>query len=113
MRTEIHSCGDINPFVPELVEIGLDALNPLEVKAGMDPVRIKRTYGRDLALRGGFDVRNWTDPDKIEAEIRTLLPVMMASGGYVFASDHSIAEDVSVEDYRRIVRLVKDVGTYA
>ncbi|GAG22521.1 unnamed protein product, partial [marine sediment metagenome] len=41
VKAELHSCGDVNPFIPELIEIGLDALNPLEVKAGMDPVRIK------------------------------------------------------------------------
>jgi uroporphyrinogen decarboxylase len=50
MKAHLHSCGDIRPFVPELVEIGLDALNPLEVKAGMDPLELKRKYGKDLVF---------------------------------------------------------------
>src|SRR5665647_1108042 len=55
IKAHLHSCGDINPFLPELIEIGLDAINPLEVKAGMDPILIKKKYGRDLVLHGGIN----------------------------------------------------------
>ncbi|MCX6377401.1 MAG: hypothetical protein NTU88_15425, partial [Armatimonadetes bacterium] len=55
IRAHLHSCGDINPFVPELVEMGLDALNPLEVKAGMDPVALKKKFGDRLVLHGGIN----------------------------------------------------------
>lgn len=112
IKAELHCCGNINALVPELVELGLDCLNPLEVKAGMDPVHMKETFGDDLVLRGGFDVRNWSDPEKAEADIRRLLPVMMEGGGYIFSSDHSIPDSVGLEDYRRVVALAKEVGTY-
>ena len=109
---QLHCCGNVSSLIPELIELGIDALNPMEVKAGMDPVKIKAEYGKDLALRGGFDIQNWSDPARYEGDIHTKLPVMMKGGGYLFSSDHSIADSVSLENYRRIVELVKVTGRY-
>lgn len=103
---------DINPLVPELVEIGLDGLNPMEVKAGMDPAALKGTYGERLLLHGGINAMLWDDLPAIEAEMRRLLPVMKAGGGYIFSSDHSIPSSVSLEGFRRIVALAKELGAY-
>ncbi|KPK65850.1 MAG: hypothetical protein AMK73_01785 [Planctomycetes bacterium SM23_32] len=108
----LHSCGDISPFVPELIEIGLDALNPLEVKAGMDPLALKKQYGDELVLHGGINAMLWDKPEAIEAEIRRKVPVLKESGGYVFSSDHSVPSSVSLEDFRRIVALAKEAGSY-
>jgi uroporphyrinogen decarboxylase len=108
----LHSCGNINLLLPELVDIGLDALNPLEVKAGMDPVRIKKTYGDRLVLHGGLNAMLWDRIDRIEAEMRRLVPVLKTGGGYIFAEDHSIPDSVSFADYKRIVELGKELGSY-
>ena len=108
----LHSCGDINPFVPELIGIGLDGLNPLEVKAGMDPVHLKRTYGDKLTFHGGINAVLWDKPEQIKAEIARVVPVMMENGGYIFASDHSIPENVSLKDFEGILETVREVGTY-
>ena len=108
----LHSCGNIMALVPDLVELGLDGLNPFEIKAGMLPLEVKAQFGDRLLLRGGFDVRKWTEPAEVEADIRETLPQLMASGGYTFSSDHSIPDSVSLEGYRRIVALVKEVGRY-
>jgi uroporphyrinogen decarboxylase len=108
----LHSCGNINALVPELLDIGLDALNPLEVKAGMDPAHLKRTYGDRLVLHGGINAMLWHDLPKIEVEIRRLLPILKQGGGYIFQEDHSIPDSVSLEDYRRILDLVKKLGKY-
>jgi len=108
----LHSCGDVNPFVPELIGIGLDALNPLEVKAGMDPIYLKKTYGRDLVLHGGINAVLWDHPDQIRAEMEQVVPVMKQDGGYIFSSDHSVPSSVSLEDFRRIVSLAKKLGSY-
>ncbi len=112
VRAHLHSCGDINPFVPELVELGLDGLNPLEVKAGMDPLALKRQYGDRLLLHGGINAVLWDDADAIEAEMKQVIPVVKQNGGYIFASDHSIPSSVSFETMKRIVALIKDVGSY-
>jgi uroporphyrinogen decarboxylase len=108
----LHSCGDVNPFVPEFVEIGVDCLNPLEVKAGMDPVALKRRYGGDLVLHGGINAVLWDDVEAIEAEIRRVVPAVKENGGYIFSSDHSVPSSVSLEDFRRIVRLARELGSY-
>jgi len=108
----LHSCGNINQFVPELLEIGLDALNPLEVKAGMNPAQLKAKYGKKLVLHGGINAMLWDDIDRIEAEIRKLLPVLKEGGGYIFQEDHSIPDSVSLENYCRIVQITKELGSY-
>lgn len=112
IKVQLHCCGNINSLIPELIELGIDALNPLEVKAGMVPTEVKKLYGKDLVLKGGFDVRNWGIIEKAEADIKTVLPVMMNSGGYIFASDHSIPDSVSFENYKQIIKLVKKIGKY-
>ena len=108
----LHSCGNIMPFVPELISMGLDALNPLEVKAGMDPVLLKQKYGKDLVFHGGINAVNWDTPDKIIAEIEQTVPVMKENGGYIFASDHSIPPHIGFEDFKRVIETVKRVGSY-
>ena len=111
-RVRLHSCGDVNPLIPEFIEIGIDALNPLEVKAGMDPVAIKSRYGDRLVLHGGINAVLWDDLDAIEAEIRQVLPAVKAGGGYIFSSDHSVPSSVSLDNFRRIVELAKELGSY-
>lgn len=112
IKAHLHSCGDIRRFVPELVEIGMDALNPLEVKAGMDPVALKREVGDRLVLHGGINAVLWDKPAEIEAEMRRVIPILKEGGGYIFSSDHSVPSSVSLEDFRRIVGLARELGTY-
>jgi len=112
VKTMLHSCGNIMDLIPDLVEIGLDSLNPLEQKAGMDALKLKREYGDKLVLEGGIDVRNMTDGAKIEEEIRTKLEVLKENGGYIFHSDHSVPEDVSFADYCRVTELARFYGKY-
>lgn len=113
VKAHLHSCGDVRPFVPELVEVGIDALNPLEVKAGMDPVALKRQYGDRLVLHGGINAVLWDDLDAIEEEMRRVVPVLKESGGFIFSSDHSVPSSVSLEGFRHIVGLAKQLGSYA
>lgn len=108
----LHSCGNIMPFVPDLLEIGVDCLNPMEVKAGMDPLALKRDCGDRLVLHGGVNAVLWDDRDAIVAEIERLVPALKASGGYIFASDHSIPSSVSLENFRAILDAVKRAGAY-
>lgn len=111
-KTHLHSCGDVNPLLPEFLEIGIDALNPLEVKAGMNPVEIKKTYGNELVLHGGIDARLWDDVGAIDAEMRRVVPILKESGGYIFSSDHSVPSSVSLENFRYIVELAEELGAY-
>ena len=93
---------------------GLSCLNPIETKAGMDLVELKREYGRDLAFFGGIDVRAMADPDPrvIEDEIKRKLEVAMVGGGYIYHSDHSVPNNVSFQQYCRVIELVRKYGVY-
>lgn len=112
IKAHLHSCGNVMAFVPEFVEIGIDALNPLEIKAGMDPVKIKSEYGDAMLLHGGINAMLWKDLELIESEIKKILPVVMQNGGYIFSSDHSVPVDVPLENFRRVVNLAKKLGRY-
>ena len=92
--------------------MGLDGLNPLEVKAGVDPLEVKRQFGDQLLLHGGFNALLWEDVDRMEAEVRAKLPELKAEGGYIFATDHSTPSNVSFDAFRHIVAVVKEVGSY-
>jgi uroporphyrinogen decarboxylase len=110
----LHSCGCVKDFIPDLIDAGLSCLQPLEVKAGMDLIELKEKYGDRLAFMGGIDVRKMADPnpDAIEQEMRTKLTVAKKDGGYIYHSDHSVPDNVSFQQYCRVIELVHEYGTY-
>ena len=108
----LHSCGDVRTLLPDIVATGVDALNPLEVKAGMDALEIKREYGDRLVLHGGVNAVLWSDKERIIAEIERLVPKLKENGGYIFASDHSIPNSVSLENFKAIIETVKRCGGF-
>jgi uroporphyrinogen decarboxylase len=112
VKVRLHSCGDIRPFVPELIEIGVDMLNPLEVKAGVDPLALKRQYGDRLGFHGGLNAVLYATPGKMWEEMRRVIPEMKKGGGYIASSDHSVPDSVSLEEFREFVRLAKELGKY-
>jgi len=110
----VHSCGYIEPLIPGLIEAGMDCLQVMEVKAGMDPVRIKRDFGDRITLCGGFDARNLVanDIEAIRTELETKLPVLKEGSGYILHSDHSIPDTCDYETYRFFVDEGLKLGTY-
>ena len=112
MVTEMHSCGFIEPLLPDILETGVEMLNPLEVKAGMDPFKLKKLYGDRLAFHGGINAQLWDNIDLVKAEMSRIIPAMKEGGGYVFASDHSIPNSVSFENMKEIARLAHELGKY-
>ncbi|MCM8820340.1 MAG: hypothetical protein NC932_00085 [Candidatus Omnitrophica bacterium] len=114
LKTLLHSCGNVTELVPLLIEVGLDCLQPLEVKAGMDVISLKEKYGDKLAFMGNIDVRLMADddPSKIEEEIKRKFEVAKRNGGYIYHSDHSIPKNVSFQQYCRVMELVKKYGEY-
>jgi len=112
IKAHLHSCGNVMNFVPHLVEIGLDALNPIEIKAGMDLKGLKAKYGDKLVFHGGTDALLLDKREKVLPYIIDMLPVMKQNGGYIFSSDHSVPNTVSLDNFRAIVDTVKKVGAY-
>jgi hypothetical protein len=108
-----HGCGNVNAIFEDFIEIGLDAYNPLEVKAHMDAVSLKKLYGDKIGYCGNNDILVWESGDK-ELIRREILRKLNAAkrGGFIFQSDHSVSSDVSGETYDYIVKLVREYGKY-
>ena len=108
----LHSCGDVMTRIDDLMDIGIDCLNPLEVKAGMQPLLLKEKYGDKLVLHGGVNAVLWDQREAIVQEIERVVPALKANGGYIFSSDHSIPNSVSLENMTAIMEAVKRAGKY-
>jgi uroporphyrinogen decarboxylase len=108
-----HGCGNVQRIFEDFIEIGVDAYNPLEAKAGLDVVDLRRTHGHRIAFCGNMDVIAWADSDR-EALERIVLTKLNAAkgGGYIFQSDHSVPSSVSGENYDLVVRMVREHGAY-
>jgi len=95
----MHSDGYIMPLLDHLIECGVQVLNPLEVKAGMDAVQIRRRYGKRLTFFGNIDATVMGGPQEVlAAELRRKVPLARA-GGYIMHSDHSCPPEVTFDQY--------------
>lgn len=110
----MHSCGFVEPLLPGIIEAGIDCLQVIEVKAGMDPLRIHRDFGDQIALCGGMDARNLVANDlaAIKAELHEKIPVLKNGFGYILHSDHSIPDTCNYETYRYFVDEGMKLGNY-
>jgi uroporphyrinogen decarboxylase len=110
----LHSCGFVEPLLPDLVEAGIDALQAIEIKAGMDLLRIYERFGDRIALMGGLDVRPIAANDRagIRRELEAKIPIVRRKNGFILHSDHSIPESTDYETYRYFLDLGRRLGTY-
>jgi uroporphyrinogen decarboxylase len=110
----MHSCGFVEPLLPGMVEAGIDCFQTIEVKAGMDLLRIYKNYGDVLSLMGGMDVRALYNNDKneIDRELEAKIPAVKEGFGYCLFSDHSIPSNVTYETYRHFIEKGLELGRY-
>lgn len=108
-----HGCGNVRAMLPDFAEMGIEALNPLEAKAGLDVVELRRQYGHRLGFCGNSDVTVWESgvPAALRREVLRKLNAAKG-GGYIFQSDHSVTSAVSGRTYDHIVKLVREHGAY-
>ena len=108
-----HGCGNVNAVIRDFAEMAIDAYNPLEVKAGMDVVVLRKELEHSLGFCGNSDIQVWEkgDPEAIKKEILRKLNAAKG-GGYIFQSDHSVASNVSGRTYDMIIKLVRKYGRY-
>jgi hypothetical protein len=108
-----HGCGNVNAVLEDFVEVGVDAYHPLEAKADLDILAIRKKMGHRLAFFGNMDVRVWGRNDQEELKAYTLRKLNAAKGGgYIFSSDHSVPASVPGEAYDYVINLVKEHGAY-
>ena len=109
----IHTDGDITKFIPRLIEAGVQVLQPIEAKVGLDVRKLKKQYGEHLTFMGNIDVQKMsTSKAELEEEVRTKLAAVMPGGGYIYHSDHSVPSTVSYENYLYLLELLRKYGRY-
>ena len=108
-----HGCGNVKRVFEDFIEVGIDAYNPLEFKAGLDVVALRRQYGHRIGFCGNMDVLLWAQGSQEEIK-KTVLTKLNAArgGGYIFQSDHSVPSNVSGQNYDYVVKLVREYGRY-
>lgn len=109
-----HTDGNVEGVLSHYVEAGVDMLQPLECKAGMDLATVQQSHGDKLGFFGNINVMTLitNDLEKIEAEIRNKLAAGMAKRNYIYHSDHSIPPQVTLDTYRAMIEMVNRYGNY-
>ncbi|MBQ4354218.1 MAG: hypothetical protein IJC71_04915 [Clostridia bacterium] len=110
----MHSCGFVEPLLDGMIRAGINALQVIEIKAGMDLLRIYKNHGDKIALIGGNDVRELYTNDyaRIDAELEKKIPVVKEGYGYVVHSDHSIPKTVNYKTYKHFLEKALELGRY-
>jgi uroporphyrinogen decarboxylase len=116
VKVMYHTCGSIVPFIPDLIEIGIDILHPIQVAAkNMDPARIKADFGDRLCLLGGVDAQHTLragTPEQVAAEVQQRIHQMGQGGGYLLAPSHNIGDDVPLENILAFFAAARQHGAY-
>jgi uroporphyrinogen decarboxylase len=102
LQVIMHSCGFVEPLVPHMIEAGIDMLQAMEVKAGMDVVRLNKLYGDKIGFMGNIDIREVisNNRNRIDAELKKkIMPLMKTKTPYILCSDHSTPPDVDYETF--------------
>jgi uroporphyrinogen decarboxylase len=110
-----HSCGAVAPLIPDLIEAGIDILNPVQVSAaGMDTRELKRQFGKDLVFYGGgVDTQRVLPrgtPGEVRDEVRKRIDDLAPGGGFIFTTVHNIQADVPPENIIAMWETLREHG---
>jgi len=103
----LHSCGNISEIIPDLIEVGIDVINPMQPEV-MDIFSLKHEYGRNITFHGGVSEQrtlNFGTPDDVEREIREKIKLLGGGGGYILAPSQCMTARVPVENAVRFVQV--------
>jgi uroporphyrinogen decarboxylase len=117
VRLFFHSCGAVAPLIGDLIDAGIDILNPVQLSAtGMDPRGLKEQFGRDLTFWGGGvdtqQVLGTGTPEQIRADVKRNIEALSPGGGFVFAAVHDIQANVPPENIMAMWEAWKEFGVY-
>jgi uroporphyrinogen decarboxylase len=111
-----HSCGSVVHLIPDLIEMGVDALNPVQVSAkGMDTQRLKQEFGKDICFWGAIDTQRalpFGSPATVEAEVKRRIDDLGPGGGYVLCAVHNIQADVPPQNICTMYDTAQEYGRY-
>ena len=114
VKIATHICGFIEPIIEDLVEVGVDVLNPVQPLC-MDPARLKRRYGQRLSFWGAVDdqrVLPLGSPEDVEQEVRLRLRQLAPGGGYILCASHNVQPSTPVENIRAFYAASERYGRY-
>ncbi|KKN68313.1 hypothetical protein LCGC14_0452700 [marine sediment metagenome] len=110
----LHCCGAMKPILPDLIEIGVDVLNPTQTSAaGMDPFELKREFGNDIIFWGGIDVIEllpFGTPADVEREVKRHIDALAPGGGYIFSPSHMIQRFTPPENVLTMYQTALEYG---
>ncbi|MGI6557592.1 MAG: uroporphyrinogen decarboxylase family protein [Limnochordia bacterium] len=117
VKLYFHSCGSVYQFIPDLIEVGVDILNPIQVSAAeMCTRRLKKEFGRDLVFWGGGvdtqEILPYGTPQQVKDEVKRRLDDLAPGGGFVFATVHNIQADVPPENVMAMWEALQEYGVY-
>ena len=110
VKIAYHSDGAVDPILPDLVEIGLDVLNPVQ-PACMDPAELKRRYGKNLSFWGTIDEQRtlpFGTPEDVRAEVRSRIEQVGYDGGLILGPTHHVQLDTPMENFWAMVRAIRE-----
>ena len=109
-----HTCGSVFPLVQDLIDVGVDILNPIQTSArGMDPATLKREFGDRLVFHGGIDVQQilpFATPKRVKEEVKRIVATLGQGGGYILAPSHNIQADVPPENIVAMYEAIQEVS---
>ncbi|NLE37338.1 MAG: methyltransferase [Pirellulaceae bacterium] len=116
VRVMLHCCGGVRPLLDDLIDAGLDAINPVQITCrGMEPAELKRDFGDRLTFwGGGCDTRRMLSqatPDAVRSHVRELLDIWAPGGGFVFQQVHNVLADVPAENIIAMFDAVAEYGS--
>lgn len=118
MKIFLHSCGSIKQYIPDLIEVGFDILNPVQTNCyDMDPFNLKKEFGKDITFWGGgvdtASILNRASPEDVRKDVLNRCEIFSKDGGFVFAPIHNILSEVPPENILAAYNAVKEFNGVA
>ena len=117
VKIMFHSCGNVRPIIPDLIEMGVDILNPVHINAtGMEPVQLKKDFGNNIVFwGGGIDTQKVLPSGTIQEvadDVKRNIDALAPGGGFVFNTVHNIQSEVPPENIVAMCETLDKYGKY-
>ncbi|MBC8507917.1 MAG: hypothetical protein H8D34_23870 [Chloroflexi bacterium] len=116
VKVMFHSCGSVIDYIDELIEVGVDILDPIQTQAErMDPAYIKQRFGEKICLHGSLDTQYTLPKGSVEEvieEVKDRISVLGPGGGFIIAPSHTLQPDVPIQNIEAIYRTAREYGNY-
>ena len=118
VKIMFHSCGNVRPIIPDMIEMGVDILNPVHITAtGMEPVQLKKDFGSDIVFWGGGVDTQKVLPSgtllEVKDDVKRNIEALAPGGGFVFSTVHNIQAEVPAQNIMAMFETLEEYGIYS